>query len=62
MLYYKVKAKFSSVCGMDAYMGSRGTAPPILNFGAKRWHVVNFTSQLLYNRERNLAPAEDETG
>jgi len=47
---------------MDAYMGSRGTAPPILNFGAKRWHVVNFTSQLLYNRERNLAPAEDETG
>jgi hypothetical protein len=44
------------------YMGSRGIAPLILDFGARRRWVVNFKRWLIYPRERDPVGMECEAG
>jgi hypothetical protein len=50
----------SSVNAMNAYRGTRGIAPFILNIDTKWRLVVKFTPRSLYSRERNSVTTEYE--
>ena len=54
----KIKKNISSVHAMTADMGSRGTAPLILNLGIREMLAVNITPRPLFPQER--APASME--
>jgi hypothetical protein len=47
---------------MNAYTGSRGIAPFVLNLGTSQRSVVNFISWVPYYQERTLVPIEEEVG
>jgi len=51
-----LKCTVVSVHAVQAYPGSRGTAPVILNLGTKQKWVVDFTLRPLYSRVRTSAP------
>jgi hypothetical protein len=54
----KNEGRCDHVPPMKAYMGSGGIAPVILNLGARRRKVVNFTPQPFYLRGRTAVPTE----
>jgi hypothetical protein len=56
----KEKGKVFAVQIMNAYRGSTGIAPLILNLGTRWKWVVNFTPQPFYPKERT--PIEHEAG
>jgi hypothetical protein len=47
---------------VEAQMGGRGTALPILSLGSTWGWVVTTTSQLLYHREGDQVPIVQEVG
>jgi len=57
-----VEGKFVLVRAMEAYRGSRSTAPFIPNLGNRRMWVVNATPRPLCRPERNPVPIEYEAG
>lgn len=56
------KGKVIPLHAPKAYTGRRGTAPLILNIGARRRSVVNITPQPLYHRERKPAHIRQKAG
>jgi len=57
-----VKGTVDSVHAPKPYTARRGTAPLILNIGAKQRSVVDITPRPLYHRQRTPVPIKQKAG